>query len=384
VERGFFERRKIRSIIAIPIFAENRWWGFLEFDDRFEERLWTDPEQDSLRAAADMLGATIARQLVEDELIDAKNTLELRVEERTAELQHQVIAKEEALADLAAAQSSLVEMSRAAGMAEVATGVLHNVGNVLNSVNVSCTLLTDQLRESRIANIARVADLIRAQEKTLGQFFTEDPRGQQIPIYLSSLAAALQEEQKVMLSEAESLSTRIEHIKEIVAMQQSYGRVLGVSENIAPEQLMEDAVKLNSGALVRHGVDVIREYSQVPAVTIDKHKVLQILLNLINNAKYACSEGQHSERKITLRILSSSPDWIKMEVADNGMGIAPENLTRIFQHGFTTRRSGHGFGLHSGALAAHELGGSLNVHSDGLGCGAVFTLELPCRSKESK
>jgi len=113
-------------------------------------------------------------------------------------------------------------------------------------------------------------------------------------------------------------------------------------------------------------------------MTVEKHKVLQILLNLISNARYACTEGgQDGERWINVRVFSPSPDRVLMQVEDNGMGIPTENLSRIFQHGFTTRKTGHGFGLHSGALAANELGGNLTAHSEGPGTGAIFTLALP-------
>lgn len=160
-------------------------------------------------------------------------------------------------------------------------------------------------------------------------------------------------------------------------MQQNYGRISGISETIAPDKLMEDALMLNQGALVRHNVVVQKEYEDIPAVTVDKHKVLQILLNCINNAKYACSDSGKAETIIILGIYKGQGDTVCFSVTDNGIGIKPENLTRIFQHGFTTRKFGHGFGLHSGALAAKEMGGRLWVDSKGLGQGAVFTLELP-------
>ena len=141
---------------------------------------------------------------------------------------------------------------------------------------------------------------------------------------------------------------------------------------------MEDALKLNTGALSRHQVRVRRQYEAVSPITVDKHAVLQILLNLINNAKYACTDSDKEEKIITLRVLNHNPGRIQMQVEDNGIGISRDNLTRIFQHGFTTKKTGHGFGLHSGALTARTLGGSLTVSSDGPGFGATFTLELPC------
>ncbi|MEN6331923.1 MAG: ATP-binding protein [Smithella sp.] len=377
-QRFLFQSQGIRSLVLIPIFVGDEWWGFIGFDDCGQDRLWSDAERDSLRACAEMLGATMARQNTQDALLEAKSTLEERVHERTRELQDQFVAKEKALTELAETQSTLLEMSRAAGMAEVATGVLHNVGNVLNSVNVSCTLIMDQLRRSRVENIARVAELITQNKGGLARFFTEDSRGRQIPSYLVTLAPVLEQERQLILQETLSLRDRIEHIKEIVAMQQNYGRVSGVEETVLPERLMEDAVAFNAEALKRHKIMVNRRYESVPPITLDKHKVLQILLNLINNAKSACSEdGEVDEKHITLRVFSPSADRVRIQVEDNGMGIPPENLSRIFQHGFTTRKSGHGFGLHSGALAALELGGRLTAYSEGQGTGAIFTLDLP-------
>ena len=324
-----------------------------------------------------MLGAAIERQLFQKALIDAKNSLEEQVALRTRELQDQVKVKEKALSDLSSAQSSLVEMSRSAGMAEVATGVLHNVGNVLNSVNVSATMIMDTLRNSRTGNILKVARMLDRHPDDLAAFLTLDKKGHHVPDYLMALGQVVSVEHDRLFSEAESLSGRIEHIKEIVAMQQSYGRVSGISETISPEQLMEDALMLNERALIRHDITIKKIYETVPCVTVDKHKVLQILLNLINNAKYACADNGRAEKIISLNISKGQENTVLMSVKDNGVGILPENLTRIFQHGFTTRKSGHGFGLHSGALAARELGGRLSVASGGPGKGAQFTLELP-------
>jgi two-component system, NtrC family, sensor kinase len=168
-------------------------------------------------------------------------------------------------------------------------------------------------------------------------------------------------------------------VNQIVAMQQSYARVMGVEEDVAPSQLVEDALRMNFAALERHGVSVVREMKVVPHILVDKHKVLQILVNLIQNAKYALNDSGSTEKKIIVRLFAAGTDQIQIQIEDNGVGIAAENLTSIFAHGFTTRKDGHGFGLHSGALAAREMGGELSVHSDGLGKGALFTLCLPLK-----
>jgi PAS domain S-box-containing protein len=275
----------------------------------------------------------------------------------------------------------LVKASREAGIAEVATSVLHNVGNVLNSVNVSSTLVAEKARASKVSTVSRLAALIREHEKDLGDFFANDAKGKQIPSFLSDLAATLEHEREEMMREVASLESNVAHIKEIVSMQQNYAKSLGVTELLKITDLVEDAIRMNNGGMNRHHVKVIREFSEIPPILIDKHKVLQILVNLIRNAKYACDDSGSNDKQITLRV-ANGDGTIKISVIDNGIGIPEENLTRIFNHGFTTRKEGHGFGLHSGALAAREMGGDLLVSSAGKGQGATFTLVLPITSTD--
>jgi PAS domain S-box-containing protein len=282
----------------------------------------------------------------------------------------------EAEAQLKQAHKQLLETSRQAGMAEVATNVLHNVGNVLNSVNVSATLVVDSVKKSKAANLAKVVAMLREHEHDLGTFITSDAKGKQLPAYLDQLSELLVADQKAIVQELDLLVKNIEHIKDIVTMQQSYARVSGVKETINLRELVEDSLRMNIGALDRHRVEVICEFEDVPLINVDKHKVLQILVNLIRNSKHACQDSERADKQLTVRVFHDD-DRIKISVADNGVGISPENLTRIFNHGFTTRKDGHGFGLHSGALAAKEMGGSLTVHSAGTGRGATFVLELP-------
>jgi signal transduction histidine kinase len=284
--------------------------------------------------------------------------------------------REKAEKEVAALHQRLVEQSRQAGMAEVAISVLHNVGNVLNSVNVSTTLLKEQARRSGAGRLRRVVSLLREHRDDLADFLTRDPKGKQLETFLALLAEELEREQTRSLAELGSLSANVEHINQIVAMQQNYARAAGVHEWINPADLMEDALRVNSDSLGRHEIVVRKEFGQLPRMAVDKHKVLQILVNLISNARHACVDSASSPKEITLGV-SRSDGHVRFIVADNGAGIAPGNLTRIFSHGFTTRKDGHGFGLHSGALAARELGGSLTARSDGPGRGATFILELP-------
>jgi PAS domain S-box-containing protein len=287
-----------------------------------------------------------------------------------------ITAIKEAEAKLEQVHKQLLETSRQAGMAEIATNILHNVGNVLNSVNVSASLVADSAKKSKAANLGKVVAMLREHEHDLGAFITGDAKGKQLPVYLAQLSDHLLADQKATIEELDSLLKNIEHIKDIVSVQQDYARVSGITELINVGELVEDSLRMNVDTLDRHHVEVIREFEDVPLINIDKHKVLQILINLIRNAKHACQDSARTDKRLTVRV-ADGDGRIKISVIDNGIGIPPENLTRIFNHGFTTRKGGHGFGLHTGALAAKELGGSLNVQSDGIGLGATFTLELP-------
>lgn len=298
----------------------------------------------------------------DNELSEARDNLEKRVVERTRELE--------------TIHKRLLEASHQAGMAEIATNVLHNVGNVLNSLNVSTALVFDSLKNSKVENLSKVVSLLETHRDDLGDFLTNHPKGKQVLVYLKGFAERLLEERNETLTEISSLKGYIEHINDIVSIQQSYAGVSGVGEVVEIRNLIEDSLRMNDGALTRHGIQLIRLYQEVPLVNVEKHKVLQILINLIRNAKHACEESEKEEKLLTVGT-SRKSGFTCITVADNGVGILPENMTRIFNHGFTTRASGHGFGLHSGALAAMEMGGELSAHSDGPGHGATFILKLP-------
>jgi signal transduction histidine kinase len=289
--------------------------------------------------------------------------LEQRVRERTLELQN--------------TQGELVATARRAGRAEIATNVLHNVGNILNSVNVSAGLIAGTLRRSRAQGLSRAVKMMDDRVGDLGHFLTADEKGRLLPSYLSGAVATLAQEQQSMLDELGHLTKSIDHIKEVVATQQSYaGGGSSVVEPARIAELAEDALRMNGAKLAQHGVQVVREFMDLPEVRLDRARVLQILVNLIGNAGNAIEDKGEGERRMVLRI-SAADARLRVSVQDEGVGITAGNLTRIFTHGFTTRAAGHGFGLHSCALAARQMGGTLTVHSDGPGRGATFTLDLP-------
>jgi signal transduction histidine kinase len=316
------------------------------------------------------------------ELEEANETLEKRVLDRTAALDQARAAAEESLAKLSEAQSQLVRLSRQAGMAEVATGVLHNVGNALNSVNVSAELLLEAVQSSQIAGLAKACALLEKNRQDLPGFFSTGSDGEKLVAYLQGLSECLAEERGEFLAELKSMYTGVDHVKTIISRQQSLAKSLCVTESFEPCRLFEEALSFSRYALEQDGIEIVRTYDEGITLSGDRNKLMQILLNLLSNARHAIraalrsgalDRGEGRLRAVVLR----DGDRVHLSVEDNGVGIPQDDLQRIFVHGFTTKPDGHGFGLHSSSLAATELGGQIDVHSDGAGKGARFTILLP-------
>ncbi|HLX71950.1 MAG TPA: ATP-binding protein [Verrucomicrobiae bacterium] len=274
------------------------------------------------------------------------------------------------------AHGELVESSRLAGMAEIASGVMHNVNNVLTSINIASTLVAESIKHSKAANLGKVVSLLREHEADLGQFLTQDPKGRQAYSYLGALSEHLVKEQEGLLRELAQIQQGTRHIEEIVHAQQNFAKLSGLVETLKVTDMIGDALKMSVAG--RNGLQVVKEIPEDMTVTVEKHKALQILVNLMRNAKQACEAGPAEVKTLTIRATNGG-DFVHLAVSDNGVGIDPDNMRRIFSHGFTTKKDGHGFGLHSSAAAAKQLGGLLRVNSEGLGKGATFTLDLPVK-----
>ena len=287
------------------------------------------------------------------------------------------------LAKLADSRAAHAETARLVGMSEIATGVLHNVGNVLNSVNVSANLVHKRTDGLKVGDLQKMTAILTEHADDLGTFVTEDPRGKHLLPFLTELGGALVTQKGAIVEELQTLSQGIEHIIELVRAQQSYAGKGGLFERSSIQDQVDAAVSITQQALMgREDVEIVREYEDVEPFPLDRRKVTEILVNLIQNARQAMRDSGGKERKLILRIKNSGPDMRRIEVRDNGSGITPEDMAKIFNHGFTTKDDGHGFGLHSAANAATEMKGKLWAESDGPGAGATFILELPTHPEE--
>lgn len=323
-------------------------------------------QQEIALAAIGLTGAREGLRKARDQLQENNANLELRVAARTVELE--------------GAHKKLVVAARRAGMAETAITVLHNIGNVLNSVNVSVSLLEQQQRSAgdKARNLPRLIGLLEDRTTELGQAVTSDLRGHQVLEYLRKLARAGERDRDEALRELGALGKSLDHIKQIVASQQSLARGASLVEPFELVELTEEALRIHSARIREHRIEIVRAFEVQPSVIADKHLLLQVLVNLVSNAVRAVAEAGGPERTIVLTIAADGDEQVRWQIDDTGVGVAADHLTRIFESGFTTKSSGQGgFGLHSSALAAQRMSGSLTGHSDGVGRGARFVLRFP-------
>jgi signal transduction histidine kinase len=275
-------------------------------------------------------------------------------------------------------QKQLREASHQSGMAEVATGVLHNVGNVLNSLGVSSSTVRARLRMSQLERLERVAALIDTNQHALGEFFVNDPRGRRLPEYLTALAGQLRQDVGDLDHELDAIDDHVHYLCKIVQAQQSFAKGSGAEEAVNVRELLETALTLKGQEL--RSAQITRDIPDLPEVWTNRYKLLQVVVNFVANASDAIAGNEPGKRQIAVRAHLTG-DWLEIAVQDSGVGMAAELLDRVWEFGFTTKTHDHGFGLHSSALAAQQLGGSVAASSAGPGQGACFSVKIPARMK---
>ncbi|WNG34071.1 AAA family ATPase [Archangium violaceum] len=360
---------KARSVLCLPLMRQEQFSGVLYLENNLTTNAFSPSRMALLGHIASQAAISIENarlyadvQQAKAQLRRANDELEQRVEERTRELKQ--------------AQARLVDTARQVGMAEIASNVLHNAGNVLTSAVINMETMYRAVGASRVGRLKQATSLLLEHRSSLADFLAPGSRGGHLPDYLAALSDELMREQTQLLEDLDAMSRHVEHIRAIVQVQQTYARTSLMTEECDLGQLIEDGLRIQQPALQRHGVEVQRELSPLPRVKVDKHKVLQILINLINNAKQALDAMPEGQRHLRVTLVADGK-LARIQVVDDGAGIAPEIRHKLFSHGFTTRKEGHGFGLHSSALAAQLLDGRLTLESEGPGKGAVATLELP-------
>ena len=320
---------------------------------------------------------TLSQLLDNQQQINEKNvTLEItqnQLRDLNQNLENKVLAR---TAELKAAQEKLVESARAAGVAEVAINVLHNIGNVLNSVNVINQTNYELIKKSKTVALVKTAELLTANTDQIESYLSNDPRGKKIPELFSKLALALKEENHSLEENTYRMLNSISMMTNIISTQQKYAKTDLLQENIQLSSILDEAINIQANLIANYHVQLNRHYRKVDDIAVEKAKVYQILNNLLVNA----IQASHADEKIRTTIdldIYQQDNTVIFEIKDNGTGIKKEDLTKVFHHGYTTKKTGHGFGLHSCANLMSEMHGEIQVTSEGIGKGACFRLIFP-------
>ena len=347
-----------RSTLALLLLAVGAWW-LLRSDTRLQLEL------------KDRLATQAALRRAHEEL-------ESRVLERTRALRLEVAERRRVERELVSANALTYAISHRAGMAEVANSVLHNVGNVLNSANVSALILYEQHKTTSLRDFPLAISLMTAHRNDLAQYLLQDPRGRQLPEYLTLLAEVWESEYANAIKELEQLMLSMQHIKEIVARQQSLSGQGGLKVRMNLKDVLHDAISLLAVQLKEFEIDVSCQVADSVWWTGDRVKLTQIILNILMNGQQAIMASvERNIRKLQIQVSQIHEHALRIDVIDNGIGMTEATLRGLFSYGFTTKENGHGLGLHASAVAAHEMGGTLTAHSDGMYLGSTFSLTLP-------
>lgn len=299
---------------------------------------------------------------------DLNANLEQKVSDRTRRL-------EDTLQELRDTQVILTDTARRAGMAEIATGVLHNVGNVLNSVNISTTCLGDKVRRSKLLDLRRMIHQLQEQSEGIEEFLSSEGRAPKLLTYLSTVTDKLAAEREELQQELARLTEKVGHVKDIVNTQQRYARRVHFPEPVDLVALIHEILDMHRPSMQRHGVELVTNFGYIPVALLEKTNLVQMLDNLVKNAIEAMSD--QPRRVLTVEAHLNDDERVLVAVVDTGCGILEKDLETIFSYGFTTKPDGNGFGLHSSALALSAIGGSIRVASPGPGQGATFSFDFP-------
>lgn len=266
----------------------------------------------------------------------------------------------------------MLDISREAGMSQIATEILHNVGNALNTTNASISQIHEILSNSRVENLILIGKKLDAEVSD------SDIEIKEMVTYLLKLSTYISDCFKHIKEEAKNLSVRCEHIKHIIQTQQSVAKKTMITEMASINDLIKQTLELTNSNFTADNIKLQTDFADLPIMLIDRHKLILILTNLIKNSYSSLKSCNKSDRKLSI-ITNMQDKDVVIRVIDNGKGISKENLVNIFRHGFTTKKDGHGFGLHSSANVAKEMGGELSADSPGVDKGATFSLRLPVR-----
>ncbi len=347
--------------------VNEQWQNYISEDNNFFQMPMRIITGNQVTKWIDVYGKSINYQGKKAELITVIDITDRKETERKLEIM----------------RKDMMESAHRAGMADVATSTLHNVGNILNSIKTSSHLINESIQKSPVHNLVKANELLRKHEKDMKDFILNDALGQKLLDYYLVLEKDFSTQHEQIQQDAIRLNGMVDSIVEVISAQQAYAAGASMAELFNVEEIVEDSINVQKESLTQHNIQLNKNFQKVPAIKVQKSKLLHILTNLIINAIHALNYNDVSERKMDLSI-AGDKNYVFIRISDNGHGINKENSNKIFNYGFTTKKNGHGYGLHSCANYMIEMGGEINVKSEGQGKGATFELVFPINGDKTK
>ena len=310
--------------------------------------------------------------------VGSRDDLKARLQfDRSDEIGTLSIEFDRMVESLAQSRRKVLDTAHRAGMAEIASEVLHNVGNAVNSANCSVEVLDERLNRSKVVGLERAATMLRDQAPHAAEFFGQDPRGLKLIDYLISINDALQNERTDNKAEVLRLRETVRHIRDAISAQQTFAGRSDFRQDVELQPLLNEILKMNQELIRTSEVQVVVDLPALPELQLNKSKMTQVLVNLVRNAIQSMQDQPSDCRRLIISARCAEDDGIVIEICDTGMGFTPEVQAKLFTHGFTTKTDGNGFGLHHCANAIREAGGHVTAQSAGTGQGATFRIQLP-------
>ncbi len=297
---------------------------------------------------------------------------EIKIWELNKQLEKKFIDSSE---KLKTAQDLIIKTKYKSELADLTTGTLHNVKNILNSVKISSGFMHNVLAGEALTGFRKANDLLRTHINNIEAFILDDPKGKKLLHYYLALEKMLDKEIEEANYHQERLLQKVHAIESIVNTQQGYGGKV-MTEEVVVEDIIEDALTMQKDLLENNHIRIEKKFNPVPRINAQKTKFMHILVNLIKNSAEAMAHTTNDKKRLTLSTEHIAPN-VYVTVTDTGEGIKRENIQHIFKQGYTTKHKGHGFGLHSCANYMDEMNGSIWIESDGPGKGATLYMKFP-------
>ncbi len=274
--------------------------------------------------------------------------------------------------ELEEAKKEVEKVDYISGIAEITSGTLHNVKNIINSINVGIELSKRFYSSDAVKALKKASTMLRDNINNIEDFIVHDTRGKKLLEYYLAIEELMDEELERNKGYLESLETNVDSINSIITTQQVY--VSGKEDDaVFIHEIADDALQILATSVDALKVTIDKRYDLTPKILVHKVKLVHVMVNIIKNAIEATIGEPDGRREIYLSTFTRE-SFVRIEIRDTGKGATSDQVDQLFNSGFTTKDDGHGFGLSTSKRYLNEMNAEILAQSAGLGTGMKFTI----------